>query len=205
MAEKGESELSIMKRSEPDGAPNQSSVSLLSFTMTSTSPCPPNGYYHPNLSSPSQNASKESSFSSDKSVSPIMSKNTLVTGSGQEMEFGTSGGSSPLLLRSRGGGNGDVGIQDEEMGVSEDTQGSVGPVEYRIRPGEFVMRVLFAEFTSQAEKKIESVMTEPPVSVRKINKLRLRRENKLVLITICRSGLYQNPYSEVRIPVSTSF
>lgn len=29
-----------------------------------------------------------------------------------------------------------------------------------LRPGEFVMRTLFAEFTSQAEKKMEAVMTE---------------------------------------------
>jgi len=29
-----------------------------------------------------------------------------------------------------------------------------------LRPGEYVMRILFAEFTSQAEKKMEAVMTE---------------------------------------------
>lgn len=29
-----------------------------------------------------------------------------------------------------------------------------------LRPGEFVMRTLFADFTSQAEKKIDAVMTE---------------------------------------------
>lgn len=29
-----------------------------------------------------------------------------------------------------------------------------------LRPGEFVMRSLFADFTTQAEKKIEAVMTE---------------------------------------------
>lgn len=32
-----------------------------------------------------------------------------------------------------------------------------------LRPGEFVMRNLFADFTVLAEKKIESVMTEPQV------------------------------------------
>jgi hypothetical protein len=32
-----------------------------------------------------------------------------------------------------------------------------------IRPGEFVMRTLFAEFTVQAEKKMEAVMAEPLV------------------------------------------
>ncbi|XP_034255121.1 protein furry-like isoform X2 [Thrips palmi] len=35
-------------------------------------------------------------------------------------------------------------------------------VDINIRPGEFVMRTLFAEFTIQAEKKIESVMGDPP-------------------------------------------
>ena len=29
-----------------------------------------------------------------------------------------------------------------------------------LRPGEFVMRTLFADFTTQAEKKMEAVMTE---------------------------------------------
>jgi len=36
-------------------------------------------------------------------------------------------------------------------------------VDLDIRPGEFVMRTLFAEFTVQAEKKIEAVMADPPV------------------------------------------
>ncbi|KAE8748600.1 furry [Frankliniella occidentalis] len=35
-------------------------------------------------------------------------------------------------------------------------------VDINIRPGEFVMRTLFAEFTIQAEKKIESVLADPP-------------------------------------------
>lgn len=38
-------------------------------------------------------------------------------------------------------------------------------VDINIRPGEFVMRTLFAEFTIQAEKKIESVMADPPVCI----------------------------------------
>lgn len=33
-----------------------------------------------------------------------------------------------------------------------------------IKPGEFVMRSLFADFTIQAERKIEAVMSEPLVS-----------------------------------------
>lgn len=36
-------------------------------------------------------------------------------------------------------------------------------IDMDIRPGEFVMRSLFADFTLQAEKKIEAVMTEPQV------------------------------------------
>jgi hypothetical protein len=41
--------------------------------------------------------------------------------------------------------------------------GSSQIYDQRIRPGEFVMRVLFSEFTAQAEKKIEMVMSEPSV------------------------------------------
>lgn len=37
-----------------------------------------------------------------------------------------------------------------------------GPnIDMDIKPGEFVMRSLFADFTIQAEKKIETVMAEP--------------------------------------------
>lgn len=36
-------------------------------------------------------------------------------------------------------------------------------IDMDIRPGEFVMRTLFAEFTVQAEKKMEAVMAEPLV------------------------------------------
>ena len=39
-------------------------------------------------------------------------------------------------------------------------------VDPDLRPGEFVMRTLFAEFTVQAERKIESVMMEPLVGAR---------------------------------------
>jgi len=97
-----------------------------------------------------------------------MSKSTLGCNSGQELEFGNSRESSPLP-RARcigdGDGSGGIGITvddaDEPDGIFES---AIGTMESRIRPGEFVMRVLFAEFTSQAEKKIESVMLEPPVS-----------------------------------------
>ena len=36
-------------------------------------------------------------------------------------------------------------------------------IDMDIRPGEFVMRTLFADFTVQAEKKMEAVMAEPMV------------------------------------------
>lgn len=36
-------------------------------------------------------------------------------------------------------------------------------IDMDIRPGEFVMRTLFADFTVQAEKKIEAVLAEPQV------------------------------------------
>lgn len=42
---------------------------------------------------------------------------------------------------------------------------AAGPnIDMDIKPGEFVMRSLFADFTIQAEKKIETVMGEPLVS-----------------------------------------
>lgn len=34
-----------------------------------------------------------------------------------------------------------------------------------LRPGEYVMRLLFTEFTVQAERKMEAVMAEPLVSI----------------------------------------
>ena len=38
-------------------------------------------------------------------------------------------------------------------------------VDTDLRPGEFVMRTLFAEYTVMAERKIETVMQEPLVSI----------------------------------------
>ena len=38
--------------------------------------------------------------------------------------------------------------------------GSVN-IDVDIRPGEFVMRTLFAEFTVQVERKIQAIMAEP--------------------------------------------
>lgn len=38
------------------------------------------------------------------------------------------------------------------------------PPDSDLRPGEFVMRLLFTEFTVQAERKMEAVMAEPQVS-----------------------------------------
>ncbi|KAJ8737271.1 hypothetical protein PYW07_000542 [Mythimna separata] len=40
-------------------------------------------------------------------------------------------------------------------------KGPVPPADADLRPGEFVMRLLFTEFTVQAERKMEAVMAEP--------------------------------------------
>jgi hypothetical protein len=58
-----------------------------------------------------------------------------------------------------------------------------------IRPGEFVMRTLFAEFTVQAEKKMEAVMAEPLVN----NLHRFSHE----MITLNRNGNSAN-YNLIR-------
>lgn len=47
--------------------------------------------------------------------------------------------------------------------VSIDIMQTIG--DNGLRPGEIVMRNLFAEFTQQAEKKIESVMLESSVFI----------------------------------------
>lgn len=40
---------------------------------------------------------------------------------------------------------------------------SVPAADSDLRPGEYVMRLLFTEFTVQAERKMEAVMAEPLV------------------------------------------
>lgn len=40
---------------------------------------------------------------------------------------------------------------------------TVPPSDLDLRPGEYVMRLLFTEFTVQAERKMEAVMAEPQV------------------------------------------
>lgn len=39
----------------------------------------------------------------------------------------------------------------------------IPPPDSELRPGELVMRLLFTEFTVQAERKMEAVMAEPLV------------------------------------------
>ncbi|KAJ8924572.1 hypothetical protein NQ315_000721 [Exocentrus adspersus] len=46
-------------------------------------------------------------------------------------------------------------------GAQKERSSPAGQIDTEIRPGEFVMRNLFADFTILAEKKIEFVMTEP--------------------------------------------
>ncbi|XP_071438579.1 protein furry [Hetaerina americana] len=50
----------------------------------------------------------------------------------------------------------------KDRGAAGPGAGLLGPTDMDARPGEFVMRTLFAEFTVQAERKIEAVMGEPP-------------------------------------------
>ncbi|VVC93780.1 unnamed protein product, partial [Leptidea sinapis] len=74
------------------------------------------------------------------------------------------------------------GSQDKALGSSNDLKTNVTPyissrspmlpwgpykgtttaLDSDLRPGEFVMRLLFTEFTVQAERKMEAVMAEPP-------------------------------------------
>lgn len=49
-------------------------------------------------------------------------------------------------------------------GAQKERSSHSGQIDMEIRPGEFVMRNLFADFTVLAEKKIEFVMTEPQVT-----------------------------------------
>lgn len=65
-------------------------------------------------------------------------------------------------------------------GIKERSPHPTGPCcinDSEIRPGEFVMRTLFTDFTMQAEKKIESVMTEP--QEKPLSKLLQRGEDTL--------------------------
>lgn len=41
----------------------------------------------------------------------------------------------------------------------------IPPPDSELRPGELVMRLLFTEFTVQAERKMEAVMAEPLVGI----------------------------------------
>lgn len=62
-------------------------------------------------------------------------------------------------------------------------------LEMDLRPGEFVMRNLFADFTLIAEKKIELVMTEP--QVRYFTKCSVFQN---IIFLIFRKNRYQNLY-----------
>lgn len=56
-------------------------------------------------------------------------------------------------------------------------------VDIDVRPGEFVMRSLFTEFCQQAERKIESVLCEPPVSAGRISIIQC--DSNCSILTIC--------------------
>lgn len=148
---------SSLHRSEPDGAPTTRSGSSSSVVGNLTSMSPQNGCPSPKhvgapqntkkgtspaCSIPSGSPSKETDFSLDS-----LCQSTMMEESGEL----TSGVGSSLT--NQGGSHGMSTLSAiQELAVS------------KIRPGEFVMRVLFAEFTAYAEKKIEAVMLEPVVS-----------------------------------------
>lgn len=169
MSDKSEIEQTLMMshRSEPDGAPNQNNVNLLSFTMTSS---PGNNGHHTSTSpNKSLNTSKESSFSSDKSVSPVLGRTSNVKTPGgldsSPPDPSQPSNTSPVQLRSsNGSSSGPSSLTGTNLSGNGCQYSGTGILDPKIRPGEFVMRVLFSEFTSLAEKKIELVMMEPPVS-----------------------------------------
>lgn len=59
-----------------------------------------------------------------------------------------------------------AGANRERVALVTPVQGetSTGPV-VDLLPGEFVMRSLFADFAIQADRKMETVMAEPPVVI----------------------------------------
>lgn len=145
---------SSLHRSEPDGAPTTRSGSSSSVVGNLTSMSPQNGCPSPKhggsgpmskkgtspaCSIPSGSPSKETDFSLDSLCQPTMLDEAGELSSGVSSMLTMQGGSSHGISTLSA-------IQD--LAVS------------KIRPGEFVMRVLFAEFTAYAEKKIEAVMLE---------------------------------------------
>lgn len=59
--------------------------------------------------------------------------------------------------------NGEVCILGSMLPWGPHKGSSAPPSDTDLRPGEFVMRLLFTEFTVQAERKMEAVMAEPLV------------------------------------------
>jgi len=132
------------QRSEPDGAPNSAS--------TDGSPLPKaSGQY------------KDRSFSSENSNSP---NNKPV----QEATVEASRVTNTARLSHQATISSDSSSTFASYeSASTAMFGSAGPAasiveQPKIRPGEFVMRILFSEFTAQAEKKIESVISDSTVS-----------------------------------------
>ncbi|XP_046390276.1 protein furry [Ischnura elegans] len=74
----------------------------------------------------------------------------------------------------------------KDRGAAGPGAGLLGPTDMDARPGEFVMRTLFAEFTVQAERKIEAVMSEP--SERPISKSLQRGEDPQFDQLLCAFG-----------------
>lgn len=163
---------SSLHRSEPDGAPTTRSGSSSSVVGNLASMSPQNGCasspkHHgggsgsqatasnkkgpsPACSIPSGSPSKDAEFSLDSLCHSTM----VVEEAGEMTGNGVCGGGGNQ--NNQGGSN---GLQSSTLTAIQELAIS------KIRPGEFVMRVLFAEFTAYAEKKIEAVMLEPVVSI----------------------------------------
>lgn len=140
----------VGQRSEPDGAPTTRSGSNMSVTATYTSSS--NGV----SSSPKYQSTKDSTERRNSGPNNDNKSNEKPGNSGNNgaQPFNLAGTQQQLM--------GGTGLSFYISFIFPVTAHTVH--EQRIRPGEFVMRVLFSEFTAAAEKKIELVMSEPTVS-----------------------------------------
>ncbi|KAK7078985.1 hypothetical protein SK128_027864 [Halocaridina rubra] len=148
-----------------------SSISSLSSTMNTTPPPPSDGEevgergpgdgresgQEELLEINSDDENEQSSSTQDSggnSVDPVSERShTLMSDSSTE---GSGGGGA-------GGSSGSQGSTLLPWGARKERSQfpATVHVDTNLRPGEFVMRTLFAEYTVMAEKKIETVMQEP--------------------------------------------
>lgn len=98
-----------------------------------------------------------------------MSGTTTMTSSSSESPYHpssqpphqkSSGGQSPVNIQLRHPDGIPVDISDRDIGDKMDT---TEDIEHEIRPGEFVMRRLFEEFSTLADKKITHILATEPL------------------------------------------